>query len=152
VIPPDVSGLPTNRARAEALTSAPVCAACHKTYLNPPGFVMEAYDALGRWQTMEADTGAAINTVADVSIDGAPVTVRDPAELMAKLAASQAAQRTYARRWDAHAYGRDRNPLDDCVVERLAADISRTGFPIVDLLVELTQSESFRVRVRDETP
>jgi len=150
VIPPDVSGLPTNRARAEALTSAPVCAACHKTYLNPPGFVMEAYDALGRWQTMEADTGAAINTVADLSIDGAAVTVRDPAELMAKLAASKSAQQTYARRWVAYGYGRDRNPLDDCVVERLAADISRTGFPIVDLLVELTQSDSFRVRVRDD--
>ena len=151
-IPPDVSGLPTNRARAEALTSAPVCAACHKTYLNPPGFVMEAYDALGRWQTKEADTGAPIDTVADLSIDGAAVTVRDPGELMTKLAASKGAQRTYARRWVAYAYGRDRNPLDDCVVERLASDISQTGFPIVDLLVELTQSESFRVRVRDETP
>ena len=152
IIPPDVSGLPTNRARAEALTSGAACAACHKTYLNPPGFVLEAYDALGRWQTTEADTGAPINTVADLSIDGAAVTVRDPGELMAKLAASQSAQRTYARRWVAYAYGRDNNALDDCVVERLAADIRVTGFPIVDLLVELTQSESFRVRVRDETP
>ena len=114
--------------------------------------MLERYDALGRWQATEADTGALINTVADVSIDGAVVTVRDPGELMAKLAASRSAQRTYARRWVAYAYGRDRNPLDDCVVERLAADISQTRFPIVDLLVELTQSESFRVRVRDETP
>ena len=103
MIPPDVSGLPTNRARAEALTSGAACAACHKTYLNPPGFVMEAYDALGRWQTTEADTGASINTVADLSIDGAAVTVRDPGELMAKLAASRSAQRTYARRWVAYA-------------------------------------------------
>jgi hypothetical protein len=151
-LPPDVSGLPTNRARAEALTAPAPCGTCHRTYINPPGFVLEAYDALGRWQTAEADTGAAINTVADVSIDGAPVTVRDPGELMAKLAASQSAQRTYARRWVAHAYGRDSHPLDTCVVDRLAADIRQTGFPITDLLVELTQSESFRVRVRDETP
>jgi hypothetical protein len=111
---------------------------------------MERYDALGRSQAIEADTGAIIDTVADVSIDGAAVTVRDPGELMAKLAASSGAQRTYARRWVAYAYGRDKNPLDDCVVEKLAADIRQTRFPIVDLLVELTQSESFRVRVRDD--
>jgi len=150
MIPPDVSGLPTNRARAEALTAGAACAACHKTYLNPPGFVLERYDALGRWRATEVDTGALIDTVADVSIDGATVTVRDAAELMAKLAASSSAQRTYARRWVAYAYGRDSNPLDDCVVEKLAADIRQTGFPIVDLLVDLTQSESFRVRVRDD--
>ena len=150
MIPPDTSGLRTNRARAEALTAGAACAACHKTYLNPPGFVMERYDALGRAQATEADTGAVIDTVADVSIDGAAVTVRDPGELMAKLAASSGAQRTYARRWVAYAYGRDKNPLDDCVVEKLAADIRQTRFPIVDLLVELTQSESFRIRARDD--
>ena len=151
-LPSPPAGLPTNRAREEALTSPAVCAACHQTYVNPPGFVLEAYDAIGRWQTTEADTGAPINMVADVRIDGAAVTVRNPAELMARLAASTDAQRTYARRWVAYAYGRDAHPLDACVVDRLAADIRQTRFPIVDLLVELTQSESFRVRVRDETP
>ena len=35
-------------------------------------------------------------------------------------------------------------------VEWFVVDIKQTRFPIVDLLVELTQSESFRVRVRDD--
>jgi hypothetical protein len=147
--PPDVPGLPTNRARVEAQTTAGACGACHGVYLNPPGYVLEAYDAVGRWQTSEADTGAPIDTAARVMIDGAAVTVRDPADLMAKLAASRDAQRTYAQRWVAYAYGRAAEPLDACVVETLAADINRSGFPIVDLLVELTQPESFRVRARE---
>jgi uncharacterized protein DUF1588/uncharacterized protein DUF1592/uncharacterized protein DUF1585/uncharacterized protein DUF1595/uncharacterized protein DUF1587 len=149
---PDAGALPTNRARAEAQTAAPVCAACHRTFINPPGFVLEAYDAAGRWQTTEADTGAPIDTAADVFIDGAAVAVRDPADLMARLAASRDAQRTYARRWVAYAYGRDGDPRDACVVEALATDIHQVRLPILDVLVGLTQPESFRVRAREATP
>ena len=110
---------------------------------------VKAYDAAGRWQTSEADTGAAIDTAAQVFIDGAPVAVRDPGDLMRKLAGSRDAQRTYAQRWVASGYGRDANAVDACVVDALAADIRKSGFPILDLLIELTQPDSFRLRAKE---
>jgi len=146
---PDVIGVATNRARAEAQTAAQACDPCHGKYVNPPGFALEAYDAAGRWQTSEADTGAAIDTAAQVFIDGAPVAVRDPGDLMRKLAGSRDAQRTYAQRWVASGYGRDANAVDACVVDALAADIRKSGFPILDLLIELTQPDSFRLRAKE---
>ena len=27
---------------------------CHVTYINPPGFAMEAFNAVGTWQTTES--------------------------------------------------------------------------------------------------
>ncbi|WP_437757148.1 DUF1592 domain-containing protein [Sorangium sp. So ce1389] len=143
---PEGADLDTNRKRVDAQTAGAACAACHHNFINPPGFVMEAYDAVGRWQTHEASTGAPIDTVADVLIDGQPVKVVSPADLMAKLAASPNAQRQYAQKWVSYAYERDGHPLDSCTVSDLAAKITAGGYTILDLVTDLTQSESFRIR------
>lgn len=143
---PEGVDLDTNRKRVDAQTAGASCAGCHHTYINPPGFVMEAYNAVGQWQTHEASTGAPIDTVADVIIDGGPVTVKSPADLMAKLAASPNAQRRYAQKWVSYAYERDGHPLDSCTTNDLAAKITAGGYTILDLVLDLTQSESFRIR------
>ncbi|HTN87396.1 MAG TPA: DUF1592 domain-containing protein [Sorangium sp.] len=143
---PEGAELDTNRKRVDAQTAGAACAGCHHNFINPPGFVMEAYDAVGRWQTNEASTGAPIDTVADVLIDGQPVKVASPADLMAKLAASPNAQRQYAQKWVSYAYERDGHPLDSCTVSDLAAKITAGGYTILDLVTDLTQSESFRIR------
>lgn len=150
---PDDSTLLTNRERVDAQTSAPQCAACHHNYINPPGFVMEAFDTLGAWQTTEASTGAAIDTVADVTInDGeAPVTVTGPTDLMQQLASSQTAMRYYAMKWVSYAYERDGNPMDACVVDDLAAKMTAGGYTVLNLITDLTQTESFRTRALEVT-
>ncbi|XXU51030.1 DUF1592 domain-containing protein [Sorangium sp. So ce1014] len=143
---PDGADLDTNRKRVDAQTAGATCAGCHHSYINPPGFVMEAYDAMGAWQTHEASTGAPIDTVADVRVNGEPVRVTSPADLMAKLAASPSAQRQYAQKWVSYAYERDGHPLDSCTVNDLAARITPGGYTVLDLVTDLTQSESFRTR------
>ncbi|WP_437680913.1 DUF1592 domain-containing protein [Sorangium sp. So ce131] len=143
---PEGADLDTNRKRVDAQTAGASCAGCHHTYINPPGFVMEAYDAVGRWQTHEASTGAPIDTVADVRIDGEPVKVASPADLMARLAASPNAQRRYAQKWVSYAYERDGHPLDSCTVNDLAERITAGGYTVLDLVTDLTQSPSFRTR------
>jgi hypothetical protein len=159
--PPPTTGTPplsptdgflTNRARTEALTAAPACATCHETFINPPGFVLEAYDGIGARQTKDPSSGAPIDTAAIVVIDGANVPIRDPAELMSVLARSVQAQRTYASRLVSYAYGREQSPLDACTVDALTANITRGGYRIVDLLVDLTQTEAFKLRAREVTP
>jgi hypothetical protein len=135
----------TNREYYEALTSHQACVGCHGTYINPPGFVLEAYDAIGAWQTVDARSGP-IDTVADVFIDGAPVRVADPAELMARIAASSDGKRAYVRRWLSFAHERPSVALDACTIARLSTRMTEQGYTILDLVVDLTQTEPFRLR------
>ncbi|WP_438038048.1 DUF1592 domain-containing protein [Sorangium sp. So ce128] len=143
---PEGDDLDTNRKRVDAQTAGATCAACHHNTINPPGFVMEAYDAMGSWQTQEALTGALIDTVADVRIDGQPVRVTSPADLMAKLAVSPNAQRQYAQKWVSYAYERDGHPLDSCTVRDVSTKITAGGYTVLNLVTDLTQSPSFRTR------
>ena len=48
----------------------PVCAACHKN-MDPIGFVLENFDAVGAWRPT-GEGGAPLNTV-DVLADGSKV-------------------------------------------------------------------------------
>src|SRR5690606_27275334 len=51
---PNDASLVTNRQKTEAQTSiAPDCVACHETIVNPPGFALESFDAVGGVQTMD---------------------------------------------------------------------------------------------------
>jgi len=141
----------TNRQRVAAQTAGTTCDPCHKALLNPPGFVLEAYNAVGAWQTVEADTGAAIDTSAEVDLGDRTVAVQNPEELMKVLASAPAAHRIYAERWVSYAYGRAENSADSCVVDRLVSKLPGGGYSIVDLIEDLTQTDSFRLRV-PETP
>jgi hypothetical protein len=140
----------TVRERVYNLTDSDACRGCHHTYIDPPGYVLEAFDSLGRWQTVDATSGAPIDTVADVLIEDELITVTDASDLMQKLAASSHAQRTYARKWVEFFYRRFRVPADACTIDELAANIATGDYSILNLLVDLTQTESFRARSRLE--
>ncbi|HEY3498394.1 MAG TPA: DUF1588 domain-containing protein, partial [Polyangiaceae bacterium] len=146
VLPPPDQTFTTNRRMMEALTAGPGCSGCH-TVLDAPGFVLEAYDASGAWQTVDA-LGGPIDTVADVLIGDDTLTIRDPAELMQALASSATAQRRYVERLVAFAYARD-SALDGCWVDTLAARVAAGDYPVVELLAGLTQAPSFRLRARE---
>jgi len=141
---PQGSQFHSNRERVAAQTSGAGCAGCHDAIINPPGFALEAYDAVGAWQTTEAGSGAAIDTAASVYLEGKSVPISDPSELMNRLSRANEAQRTYARRWVSYAYERNTNPSDECVAKALA-DSAPT---LRNLFIELTQQDSFRKRVR----
>jgi hypothetical protein len=149
---PVEADLDTNRKQVDAQTSASACAGCHHTFINPPGFVLEAYNAIGQWQTTEAATGAPIDTTADVVIGDDTVHVTDPASLMAALAASPQAQRRYADLWVNFAYERTDNSIDACTVNDLTAKITAGGYTVLNLVADLTQTDSFRVRAAEVTP
>lgn len=150
--PPLVSdpSLDTNRKQTEALTAGASCTGCHGPYVNPPGFVLEAFDAVGARQTVEATTGAPIDTAADVMVEeGESVHVTSPIELMQAIAGSSQAQRRYASKWVSFAYGRENDPDDACTVEELSAKVRSGSYPILRLVADLTQPVSFRTRAVD---
>jgi len=141
--------LDTNRKQVDAQTTGQPCESCHRPFINPPGFVMEAYDSIGQWQTKEASGGAAIDTTADVTIDGVPVRVTSPSELMKKIAASPGAQRRYAEKWVGYAFERDGDARDCGTINDLAGKITAGGYTITNLISDLTQAPQFRARAAD---
>lgn len=152
-LPPATGDLDTNRKRVDRLTSDASCAVCHERLVNPPGFVLEAFNAAGAWQTKEADTGAPIDTSADVILGsgaGASVHVTGPAELAAAIAGAPAARQQYAAKWVSYAYDREGHPDDACTVQQLAAKMTTGGYTVLNLIADLTQTPSFRVRTVEQ--
>jgi hypothetical protein len=146
---------PTERAYVEALTSQPTCTGCHTPYINPPGFVLENYDATGKWQTVDprssADpTAGAINPTATVTFsEGEAKMIGSPLELMQGIAATPLARRIYATKAVSFTTGRLPNPNDTCTVELIDMKLSQGGYTMLNLLADLTQADSFRLRVRE---
>lgn len=156
--PPDVvPGLPpaenfnTNRERVEAHTGAGTCAAgCHQTLVNPPGYALEHYNAIGAYQDLEK--GFPVNATADFSLDGQPVSFDGAIEMSALFAQSDQVHRCYAKHWLEYGFGRESQKADDLVIGQIAAQ-SKVG-SVKDLILALTQSVAFRTRaqVKEVTP
>ncbi len=145
---PDDPNLTTDRQRVDAQTAAAVCAQCHHTAINPTGFAMGSFDAVGQYQPNE--NGAPIDTTAEVPMDGRTVSVSGPGDLMTAIANSPQAQRCYAERWVEYAYQRVPNAADACVVESMAANIVQGDYTVQQLITDLTQSDSFRLRALEQ--
>jgi hypothetical protein len=139
----------TQREMTEALTAQSAsCQACHQQVINPSGFVLETYDAIGKWQTTDV-LGGPINPVADVAFgDGKIKTIKNAQELMQEIARTPKAQAIYAQSMVSSGYGRDPNSNDQCVVDQISAKLAGDGYPIINVFTDLTQADSFRLRVR----
>ena len=141
----------TQREYVEALTKPAQCAGCHTGIVNPPGFALENYDGIGKWQTVDPRGGAidASVTTATVNFGGTTTKqITSPQQLMQEIAQTPKAKELYAQAWVSYAFGRDPNGNDQCVVDQLSTKLSQNGYSILNLLADLTQADSFRTRVR----
>jgi len=142
----------TNREYTTALTSqADACKGCHNPYINPSGFVLEQYNAIGQWQTTD-QLGGPIDPKATVTFSDTDVKdISSPLELMQEIAAQPMARQIYAQNWVSFTTGRSANPNDQCEVDDINTKLSSDGYTVLNLMADLTQADSFRLRVR-ETP
>jgi hypothetical protein len=126
---------------------------CHQS-VNPPGYIFEKFDAIGKVQTQDLRGGAidAAVTTANVTFgtkpDGTPDTrpISSPEQLMAAVAEMTAPGNRYAKVLVEFGYDRDNNQFDQCVVDQLSAKIKAGAYPILSLAADLTQADSFRLR------
>ncbi|HTJ80231.1 MAG TPA: DUF1592 domain-containing protein, partial [Polyangiaceae bacterium] len=76
--PPEAAGAmlgdqPTDRERVETLTGKGTCGeTCHGTYINPAGYALENFDAIGGYRTK--DNGVSIDASATFPFDGKSTT------------------------------------------------------------------------------
>jgi len=139
----------TTRSYVEALTMVnQPCKGCHEVF-NGLGFVMENYDGIGKWQTKDP-MGGDINSTATVNFGNglASKEISKPVDLMTAIAAAPKAQELYAQAWVSFSTGRQPNGNDQCTVNALTKKLAGDGYTILGLLGDLTQADSFRLRVR----
>lgn len=126
------------------------CKGCHDV-VNPAGYVLESYDAIGKWQTKDllgGDINASVTTnVVDFGNENKK-EISSPIQLMEEIANLPKAQGLYAKSWVSYAFGRPANDFDQCVVDTLTTKLGTDGYSILALVADLTQADSFRLRVR----
>ena len=131
----------TLRQRMEQHRSNPSCAACHAR-LDPPGFGLENYDAVGAWRDKEGDLpiDASAELPTGESFDG-------PAELKAILKTRKAAfVQTLSEKMLTYALGRGLEDSDACVVEDIAKGVAADQYRFSRMVLEIVKSDPFLKR------
>ncbi len=147
--PPDVPPLeeptgPAPRTVRELLTqhrANPVCAGCHSR-IDPLGFALENYDAIGRWRATEGDKPIdAKGTLPDGT------TFEGPDQLKAALLERKALFiRNLSNKMLGYALGRGLTLKDSCVVDTIVADVEKHDYSALSLIDAVVMSVPFRYR------
>ena len=154
--PPDVPALDkqdqaavanlTVRQRTELHRTNPVCANCHQI-LDPIGFGLEKFDAIGRWRDRDSN-GQPIDAAGE--LPGAK-RFSGPADLKAILAArNDDVARNLAEKLLAYALGRKLEGYDEIVVDDLMREIAGDGYRMRALINGVITSYPFTHRRIEE--
>ncbi|MCY2978581.1 MAG: DUF1592 domain-containing protein [Planctomycetota bacterium] len=129
----------TLRQRTELHRTNAVCANCHKI-LDPIGFGLENFDAIGRWRDQD-DTGGAIDAAGELPGEK---RFSSPRELKAIIAArkDELAQ-NLTRKLLAYALCRQLEGYDEIVVDQLMETIAKDGYRMQTLISEIVTSYPF---------
>jgi hypothetical protein len=148
--PPDVEALVENvegqvastvRARLEAHRTNPSCNACHGI-IDPLGFALENFDAVGRWRTIDREARAAIDA-SGVLIDGTAVT--GPVELRrALLTRPDQFVQTLVEKLMTYALGRTLEPTDMPTVRQIVRETTAADYRFSALVWGIVQSAQFQ--------
>ena len=123
------------------------CAACH-SLINPPGFLFEHYDALGRWRSTEVQSGLEIDAVAELTMGDVAGPMPDALAMSRALVDSSDARACFAKKWAEIAL--DAETFDPCTEEEVVAAFVQSG-DVNALLEGIVRSPAFRyVRVQEE--
>jgi len=132
----------TIRQRTELHRTNAVCANCHKV-LDPIGFGLENFDAIGRWRDVD-DSGGAIDATGEL-----PGQKRfgSPAELKRIIAERRDdVSRNLTEKLMAYALCRQLEGYDEVVVDRITQAVVVDGYKIQTLIAEVIASYPFMNR------
>ena len=129
----------TLRQRTELHRTNVVCANCHKI-LDPIGFGLENFDAIGRWRDKD-DSGGPIDAAGELPGEK---RFSNPRELKAIIAARKdELARNLTRKLLAYALCRQLEGYDEIVVDQLMAVIAKDGYRMQTLISEIVTSYPF---------
>ncbi|PYR43184.1 MAG: hypothetical protein DMF93_03835, partial [Acidobacteria bacterium] len=130
------------RERMELHRKNPACAACHQR-MDPLGFALENFDALGKWR--EASDGAPIDPAAAFPDGSRFEGIRGLRALLAGHKEDFA--RTLAEKLLAYAIGRGLDYRDMPAVRAIARDAARADYSWSSIVVGIVKSPPFSMAV-----
>ena len=150
--PPDVPQIEENtpgqqprsiRARLEQHRANPVCASCHAK-MDPIGFALEPFDAVGRWRTTDAglpiDASGALPSGA--AFDG-------PGELReALLSRPEDFVGTFTRKLLTYAVGRGLDASDAPTIRTIVREAAKTDYAFSSIVTGVVRSDPFRMKMK----
>ena len=149
--PPDVPALEENhggrqvlsmRDRMERHRANPACASCHRV-MDPPGFVLENYDAIGRWRATD-EAGAPVDTAGALA-DG--TRVETPADFReALLAYDVSIVRTITEKLLGYAAGRTMEHTDQPAIRRIVSEAEAHDYRWSSIVLGVVRSMPFQMR------
>jgi hypothetical protein len=150
--PPDVEAFKENKDGEKALSvraimeehrAKPSCNACHGV-MDPLGFALENFDAVGAWRDADRYAGDAIDPSATL-VDG--TTVRGPSDLRAALLKRpEQFVQTITEKLMAYALGRGVEAHDMPVVRRIVRDAARDNYRFSSIVKGIVTSAPFQMR------
>ena len=149
--PPDIPELEEAAQEGEQLTlrelmtlhsQSPTCASCH-VRMDPIGFALENFDAIGRWR--ETDAGAPIDASGELP---GGVRFNGPGELKQVFTTvlKDAFVKTVVEKLLTYALGRGLEYYDKPTVRAIARDGEASDYRLADLIVAVTKSMPFQMR------
>jgi hypothetical protein len=142
IIATDVHGgvRPTIRQQMEMHRSVEPCASCHKI-MDPIGFSLENFDAVGHWRT--TDDGAPINT-AGVLVDGTKLDgVKELREALVRY--SPQFVRVATDKLMIYALGRGTEYFDMPLIRSIVRDAAKNNYRFSSLVLGVVKSEPFQM-------
>ena len=136
--PPDPELAATGRQRYSQHSKDPTCAGCHAV-MDPPGFALENYDAVGLFR--EQENGVAIDASGELNV--LPEPFDGPADLVRLIAASPKTHDCFASKWMTFAYGRALEQEDACTTASVYEAFASSGQNVQQLLLSLARTDAF---------
>ena len=140
VVEPDIRGTTTLRQRLEKHRENAACAGCHRQ-IDPPGFALESYDAIGRWR-------GHYNLVNNTALPVDPSGRFNGHEFKDVVGFKQALlqrQPQFARclveKLLVHALGRELTPADRPAIRHIVEQAAGSGYRLRDLVLLCCESE-----------
>jgi hypothetical protein len=140
----------TMRERMEEHRSNAYCAGCHKI-MDPIGFSLENFDAVGAWRTREGGTGGTLIDASGQMLDG--TKVNGPVELRrALLRQPEIFVGTLTEKLMTYALGRGVAYYDMPSIRAIVRDSSRQDYKFSSLILGMVNSTPFRMRSAPDIP
>jgi hypothetical protein len=150
--PPDVPALDqqnqstittlTMRQRTELHRANPVCANCHKV-MDPIGFGLENFDAVGRWRDQDSN-GKPIDAAGELPGGERFASPKDLKTIIAGR--TEAVSRNLVEKLLAYALGRRLEGYDEIVVDNLVHEVADDGYRMQTLIKGVVTSYPFTHR------
>ncbi|MEM7386628.1 MAG: DUF1588 domain-containing protein [Verrucomicrobiota bacterium] len=126
----------TMREKVTQLTRDKACMACHST-INPLGFSLENYDAVGRWRETEANRKP-VDAESDFETGtGETIRLRNARDVAAYALANPSAHRAFVTHLFHHLIKQPSAAFGEGTLENLRHSFQNSGFHIQNLMIEM---------------